>query len=555
MNLTKQQRIAIDSTENAILLKAGAGTGKTATLKSRIARIVGEGVTIPSMILAVTFSRKAADEIKERLENDGVFGVAVTTFHSWCWMYLIENDDTHFTVLDETSQKSLIKKLTPEDCEIKVRDVINWISLQKTLMLRAANVHNNLSEKDDLKFCEIYELYEKHCIDHNLMDFGEMELRCYESLKKHGHQGQYRHLLIDEYQDTSPVEIEIIKLIKTDNIFAVGDPKQRIYEFRGAYARNINDFIKYFNATELYLTTNFRSTHQIVKNADDTYGETVNRMKAIKEGKEVYRKSFSNETEEAEWTARQVKRISEKTNSSIAILFRKKVNMRAFEAALLKQGLKFNIVGAMPFLNYKEIQDVLAWLQYCWNLKNKIALERLLKQQKGCGQVAIERILTFNLDARSEKKWDQFCELCSKVFAILDEHEHDLSGAITKIVEVTDLLSNYKDNINARANRLQKLSEIAAGKNIEEFLYEIANEPSEEVEKSVQIMTIHKVKGLEFGYVFIPCNEYGILPADDSESEKNVVHVALTRAEEMLILTSCSDRVEYGKHKFRTPTI
>jgi DNA helicase-2/ATP-dependent DNA helicase PcrA len=577
MSPTLQQQIAITAEASSIFLEASAGSGKTTVLKERIAKLVRSYKAIPSMILALTFSRKAANEIQQRLEDDGIFGVNVTTFHSWCYAYLTKNNDIHYSILDDSAQKTLIKKLIPKGLEIKPKEVINWINLQKTKMLRASaslTGQNKDFKVSDLDFSDpdsddwavdhldidvnfilslIYRDYEQYCIEHKLMDFGEMEFRCYESLKKYGHQGQYRHLLIDEYQDTSPVEWEIIKLINTYNIFAVGDPKQRIYEFRGAYAGNIDDFIEYFGATKLYLTINFRSTKQIVNNADDIYDETFHRMEAIKDGQEVFKKSFDNESDEVQWTARQIERIIDNKEYSVALLFRKKVNIVPFENALLNKGIKVNVVGARPFLSYAEIQDCLAWLQYAWNPENTIALSRLLGMFPGIGDATIERILNNDFSKQATvDKYNNFKYLLGEVQDILDYN--DLYEAIPKIIEITELLSNYKDKIDDRKERLKKLAALGGNKDMPVFLEEIASEPMEDNNKSVKIMTIHKAKGLEFGCVFIPCNETGVLPADDSESEKNVVHVAMTRAEELLILTSSGCRVEYGQRQFKEPS-
>lgn len=605
--LNDPQKQAVLSEDKHVLILAGAGTGKTRAITSRIIYLIKEKNIPPSNILAVTFTNKAAREMKDRVQKDiGKYtDIMIRTFHSF-GAYFLRNEafvtgrDRFFHIYDDgESKKALNEILKKYDFAKKeIKYVRHWISTFKQQV-------EDLSGMDykDEEYRTIYNHYNKFLLDSNCFDFGDLILEPVKIFKKYPeilkkYQDRFKYILIDEYQDTNKAQFELAKLLAgTDNkIMVVGDEDQSIYSFRGADIQNILNFEKDFDKTTIIrMEENFRSTNNILTTANELIKNNKFRL-----GKELYTKfdkghkikilNANNENDEAQKIINHI--IDNKFNlNDTAILYRTNNQSRPFEQILNRTKLPYVIIGSIRFFEREEIKDSLSILKWLVNPKDKISFTRFVnKPAKGIGQKSIELFFEESkkhgndlyktleksgaIKGLSNKVKDSF----AKIFEIfIDKESHLKNESIDTLlnyylhqlklleyfenkdeVEGTEKVNNIIELIKSLQNR---------GKGIEDihtYLEEVSLTSSmttENYENKLKLLTIHNAKGLEFENVFISGIEEGLFPHSNSlesneeyEEERRLFYVAITRAKKNLILSYCNWRTMAGWQKYQTPS-
>lgn len=608
--LNEKQRKAVYHEEGPVYVVAGAGTGKTKTLTMRIAYLIESGVD-PEKILAVTFTNKAAAEVRERV-NKAIYpksiGSWLYTFHAFGNKILRRhahelglNYGPNFTIIDAKESKDLIdqamKELNLEDSYIKLGDMVPYIYYRK--------MEEQIPLDEDMD--KIYFRYQNLLIRNQLMDFTDLITYTKKLflLKPHileKYQEQFEYILIDEFQDTDKVQYELIKMLNEghNNTFVVGDPDQSIYSFRGArYVNNIL-FINEFKAKIITLDKNYRSVNNILKIANKLIKNNKDRadekeLKSDKElGREVEITRVADEYEETYYILEKVmKKLEEGSKpDEIAILYRNNTLSRLLEHEFVRNNIPYTIYGGLSFYERKEIKDILAYLKIALNTESDFFLKRVINTPKrGIGKKTFEtvkkhaqtnRISMFEaigrviergtLSPSLESGLREFRRVINNINNQVDKVE-ELQELIDYIFETT----NYQKELDRydfetrtdRYNNIQELksafrgAEAFEGTNREK-LTELLNEitlftekETKNVKNAVILSTIHQVKGLEFDNVFIIGMDENIFPnyraKDDPaqlEEERRLFYVAITRAREELTITSTTQRTIYGMFRF-----
>lgn len=603
-NLNEQQKKAVLTTEGPLLVLAGAGSGKTKVLTTKIAYLIKEKGINPYNILAITFTNKAANEMKERVEmmlGDESRNIQISTFHSFGLSIIKKNYNllglkSNFTIIDSDDSLSTIKRILKE---------LNYdpkFFNPKTIRNKISSAKNEMMNPDDFeKYCnsefdnvtnEVYREYQNKLKINNSLDFDDLLLLPIILFRENKdvleyYQERFKYILIDEYQDTNKVQYELTKLLskKYNNICVVGDPDQSIYGFRGSNYKNILNFEKdYKNSKVILLEQNYRSTKRILKVSNDIIkNNTKRKEKALWtdniDGERIVYKRCNDEKDESRFVVNNIKELIDKNTplSEIAILYRTNAQSRNIEEALLKENIPYKVVGSFYFYNRKEIKDLICYLKLIYNTDDDISLERIINVPKrGIGLKTLESI---TVRANSENKSmfeaiDSGKELVFKNL-ILEIKEKQPSLSLTELVDLILDKSGIRkeleqeDSIESRS-RLENLEEFKSiTKNfedsygiisLEEFLDEISlvSDMSEHQNDTnvVTLMTVHSAKGLEFDNVFIIGLEENIFPhsmcitSNDIEEERRLCYVALTRAKKNLVLVNAKKRLLYGKDNY-----
>lgn len=522
MELNKNQSTAVTTTASYVAVIAHAGSGKTRVLTGRVLHLAKLCPT--DKILAVTFSRAAKNEMIQRIGNHQ--NIEITNFHSWCYRFLKKR--IKFTILDGYNQRKAIKPLMPVGCTLKISDVIRQIGLLK--------LYRQIP--DDAILADIYTRYMEFCYKYSYLDFTDLLLKTSEILASTNH-NYYQHVLVDEFQDTDPIQYEILKLLKPATIFVVGDPKQGIYSFRGANPENIELFIREYNATIIDLQYNYRSCKKIIKLANTLFDDGHPMLPIINRDGLVSKIRYRDNRQEAMEIAKTIKNLWIQGNRSIAILCRKRASLPELELAIQAAGIPTNVVGARPFLEHVDVQYMLAWLRYATNENDVIALKTLLLAQQGIGTVTAENIMIGKVTSKNHDKWVKFVTLANRI--VSDCHKKPLSEAISNIIKLD---KSIKDG-----NRLEMLRQFAVDTSLDDFIEMMSTEPEENQGDAVQILTIHKSKGAEFNCVFLPGAEEGYLPMNDTAEETRIVYVAITRAKDVLYVSCAQTRRIFGNEE------
>jgi len=601
-DLNKEQQKAVLSTSGPLLILAGAGSGKTRVLTTKIAYLIENLGVSPYNILAITFTNKAAKEMSERLF--GMIGplskqASVSTFHSFGLKILRENCtklgySSNFIIMDSDDTLSIIKKILKElnlDSKIYNPSAIrNKISGCKNELMDYFDYEKYVASDFEKVVLKVFEIYQKTLKQNNSIDFDDLLVLPIKLFREHKevleiYQERYKYILIDEYQDTNEAQYVLTKLIscKYRNICVVGDVDQSIYGFRGANYRNILNFEKdYKDAVTIKLEQNYRSTNNILEAANSVIKNNKERKSKNlwsdkgKGDKISYFRSF-NERDEAFYVIREIKSLLSKgiNNSDIAVLYRTNAQSRIMEEELLKENIPYRVVGSFYFYSRKEIKDLLAYLRLIYNDKDNVSLLRVINTPKrGIGTKTVNNLINIaNIENKSiyevisSGKELEF----KKVIENLKEIAQNitLTELIDKILEVTGMREEYKSEKSLEADiRLENLEEFKSiTKNFEErdglisledFLLEISlvsdvNEYRDDKNR-VSLMTVHSVKGLEFDYVFVIGLEEGIFPHINAlmdnyeiEEERRLMYVAITRARKKLYLINSRMRTLYGK--------
>lgn len=576
-SLNEQQREAVYHTEGPLLILAGAGSGKTRVLTHRIAYLIEEKGVNPWNILAITFTNKAAGEMRERVDRLVGFGsesIWVSTFHSTCVRILRRyidrlGYDTNFTIYDADDQKTLIKdvcKLLNIDTKIyKERSLLSAISSAKDEMITPAEFEINAAgDFGKQKIAKVYWEYEKQLKANNALDFDDLLMKTVQLFQTNpdvleSYQERFRYIMVDEYQDTNTVQFKFVSLLagKYQNLCVVGDDDQSIYKFRGANIKNILNFEEVFSdARVIKLEQNYRSTGNILKAANavirNNYGRKDKTLWTDNgEGEKIHFREYDSGYDEAESVARKIRGLVKDGHSynDFAILYRTNAQSRLFEEQFVAMNIPYKIVGGVNFYSRREIKDLLAYLKTIDNGKDDLAVRRIINVPKrGIGLTTINRVqesalsreigfyeALLGLDlipgiGRSAGKLDSFVALIEYFKGIAEESS--ISDLLQEIIDktgyVAELEAEDTDEAHARIENIDELrSKIAAyeEKCLDEnvrptlsgFLEEVALvadiDSLDEEQDYVVLMTLHSAKGLEFPHVYLVGLEDGLFPS------------------------------------------
>ena len=580
--LNERQAEAVLHKNGPLLVLAGAGSGKTRVLTTSIANLIeNEGIN-PRNILAITFTNKAANEMKDRvasLLNMDVSHLWIGTFHSICARILRMNIEkigysSNFTIYDTNDQRTLLKEIINDlgyKDNISVRDAQNLISSLKnksispSKFLKIDGYYRNQNE-----YYEIYRLYEKRKYEYNSLDFDDLIEKVLELFKKDQqvleyYQKKFEYVFVDEYQDTNASQYELIKCFGGyhKNVIVVGDADQSIYSFRGADISNILNFEKDFeDAKVIKLEQNYRSTSNILNTANSLIENNIERKDKNlwtdnDTGDEVIYKNTSVESEESKFVVDEIKSLinSGYSYSDIAILYRTNAQSRSFEETLMKNLIDYKVIGGLKFYDRKEIKDLVSYLKIIVNPKDDVALKRIINEPKrGIGQKSVEQMSSIAsendiamLELITNSGYDHLLsdrlkKLAYKFYNPLREiFENTLDYTITDLIkEVLDrsgylkkLEASYSvedrariDNINEFISAASEYEENNPDDSIYDYLENLSLisdlEKTEDKDDSVVLMTMHAAKGLEFPIVFVVGLDEGLFPGKRSIDEGNV---------------------------------
>lgn len=602
--LNDRQKEAVLYNEGPLLIIAGAGAGKTKTLTTKIAFLIEEKNVNPRNILAITFTNKAAKEMKDRLYMQiGSLSkeLQVSTFHSFGLKLLRENYETlgydkNFVIMDSDDSLTVVKKILKDaNYDPKIynpKAIRNKISSCKNEMM-TPEIYDRYAVSDYEKVIkEVYEKYERKLHMNNSVDFDDLLLLPIQLFKKNPdvldkYQELYQYILIDEYQDTNEAQYILTKLLSAKNrkITCVGDDSQSIYSFRGANYKNILNFEKdYKDAKTILLEQNYRSTSNILDAANQVIKN--NKMRKDKnlwtsrgEGEKIkYYRSF-NERDEAQYVIRKIKEMVNRgiEYKDMAILYRTNAQSRVLEEEMLKENFPYKVIGSFYFYSRKEIKDLIAYLRLIHNSKDNISLLRVINTPKrGIGLKTIEN-LTLKADTEGISIYEAIDSGKELEFKNLIERLKEVSQNLTltelidKVLDASGLKQELESEGSLEAEvRLENLEEFKSITksfeeregliSLEDFLLEISLISDVEEYKDdpnrISLMTVHSVKGLEFDRVFVVGMEEGIFPHMNSlmenseiEEERRLCYVAITRAKEELHLINARRRTLFGKEQ------
>ena len=616
--LNPAQKEAVETLEGPLLILAGAGSGKTKTLTHRIANLIAHGV-MPSNILAVTFTNKAANEMRVRLwgilepDADGEidpprsFMPYMGTFHGIAVRILrIEADaaglDRNFVIYDADDQVSLIKRILKDlkltdNKNLKPKSIQAIISSEKNQGNGPDEYAAGALYPNQHNIAKVFRRYEEEKTKAGALDFDDLLLRELELLQKNPSvrkkwQEKFKHILIDEYQDTNVVQYNIVKLLVNEqkNICVVGDDWQSIYSWRGADFTNILNFERdYPGAKVIKLEQNYRSTGCILAASQKIINKNKTRtdknlFTEIGNGEPVEIESLRDETEEANYVALKIMNMQRQypDYSDFAVLYRTNAQSYTFEKAFINMHIPYKIVGGVRFYDRKEVKDVLAILKLLISGRDKVSLERVVKNViSGVGEVSLGKIL-MAIDALPDdeplknpdilevlsaaKAKNGFGKLVNFVKKIsLDDNPGEI---VKKVIEYFDFKTLTDDGTPSSEERMANLevlvSNAAAYDKLEDFLADASLMSSADesvVKNSVTLMTLHAAKGLEFPVVFMVGLEEGLFPSgraseDEAglEEERRLAYVGMTRAMRKLFLTYAASRYSYGSRNYNMPS-
>ena len=605
--LNDKQKEAVMHVDGPCLVLAGAGSGKTKVLTERIVNLINNGVS-PYNILAITFTNKAAREMRERVYNsieEEANKIFIGTFHSLGLKIVRENASVigysnNVTILDRDDVNTLIKRFMKElnlDTEhYPVKSILNKISFAKNEGLSPDEFDKFAKAPLDMATCKVYKMYESALKRSNSVDFDDLlilPLRIFKKDKSvlEKYQEHFKYILVDEYQDTNMVQYDMCKLLasKYRNLFVVGDMDQSIYSFRFANYMNVINFEKdNKDAKVIVLDENYRSTNNILNAANDVIKNNKERKEknlwsSKGNGDKIKYIRCDNELEEASTVVRLTKELLNKGEkpSEIAVLYRTNGQSRVFEEAFLKENIPFKIVGSYFFYNRKEIKDLISYMHLIYNNNDDASLERVINvPRRGIGSKTIERLRSeasisdkSMFEVVSSGKELGFKNL---IIDLTNESKNtDLVGLVDVILDKTGIRKELEEKNDLESEiRLENLNEFKSIAlafqekgifSLEEFLENISlvsdKNEYKEVDDGINLMTLHSAKGLEFNDVFLVGMEEGIFPHNRSfeseselEEERRLCYVGITRAKEHLWLMNAKKRTLFGQVSMNFPS-
>ena len=626
--LNPQQREAVLATEGPLLVLAGAGSGKTRVLTHRIAHIIQDLGVSPYRILAITFTNKAAAEMRDRLEallGHSVRGMWVCTFHAMCVRMLRADGDLigyrpNFSIYDDDDSKRLVRTIM-DDLEIDQKHfppnmIRSLISDAKNRLVDVDEFEAHAQAPHLRKAAQVYRELEKRLARANALDFDDLLVKCFELLSTHPevlerYQERFRYISVDEYQDTNHVQYRICELLARAhrNLMVVGDDDQSIYSWRGADITNILSFEKdYPEAKVVSLEQNYRSTGHILEAANAVVAHNAARKDKHLftdrgEGEKIRVYQASDERDEGRWIAAEIEKLHDAGTSynDVAVFYRTNAQSRILEDMLMRAGVPYKIVGGTRFFDRAEIRDVMAYLKVIVNPSDDVACQRIINTpRRGIGQTSIEKIRGFATE--HDLSFFDACSCCiaeeklltPKVrsalseFCQIIEHGRHIEGELAHVVEaivekaglITALQSEMSIEAEGRVENIHEFFSVAAEFDATHDFEadpdgEAAELPAVAAEKlpaflewlalrsdldslegsttAATLMTVHSAKGLEYPVVFVAGLEEGLFPhrgtgdgPANSEEERRLAYVAITRAEKRLYLTHAGVRHVFG---------
>ena len=614
--LNKEQKAPVLETEGAVLVIAGAGSGKTRVLTTRIAYLVMEKGVSPSNVMAITFTNKAAGEMKERLSRiiDGVEEMWVSTIHSMC-VRILRRDidklgyDKNFTIYDETDKDRVLKRVFEElnlDQDKLFKSAKNNISIAKNECLSPEEYKKEYGQLRFIdEYVSVYEAYERQLNQSNALDFDDLLAKTYKLFIEHPDVAEYysnkfRYIHIDEFQDTNKVQFAIAQILskKHGNIFVVGDDDQSIYGWRGAKIENILSFDDIYRGAKVFkLEQNYRSTKKILQLANCIISNNTGRREKelwTENAEGVRVESFvgNDENNEATYVAIQIKNLMARTDYSykdFAVFMRINALSRAFEQEFTKYGIPCKIFGGFKFFERKEIKDVLAYLKVVNNNSdNESFLRAVGCPRRGIGDKTLRELREFcsscgislydgifrleqtTISSSAKTKLFNFASLIDsfKAYSL----NHTVVELIDYILDTTAFLEQFAEKTEENTSKLYNISELKnsadqfakdnGGATLADYLNSVtlsSDTDNINSDDAVTIATIHAVKGLEYKCVFVAGLDEKIIPisrsVDDEaelEEERRLMYVAVTRAMERLYLTRAMSRYLYGGREYMT---
>jgi len=610
VNLNPKQQEAVQTITGPVLILAGPGSGKTKVLTHRLAFMIKSGIA-PQNILAVTFTNKAAGEMKNRMQTllkNESFIPFIGTFHSFCLKILRKEiiklkHKTNFVIYDEDEQLSIvkdaIKQLGINSDQFSAKRALHTISSLKNEMIDYKDYENSAQEYFEKTIAKIYRKYQEELKNNNALDFDDLIMFTVKIFEQEApilekYQEQYKYIMVDEYQDTDPSQYKLIKLLssKYKNICVVGDDAQSIYSFRNADFRNILNFEKdYPQAKVVTLDQNYRSTQNILDAASkliskNVYQKPKNLWTENPSGPLINIVGTWNEKSEAEFI---VKKIAELTQqgyklSDFAIFYRTNAQSRAVEEAFIKNDIPYKLIGAIRFYQRREIKDLIGYLKYVSN-EDSMSLKRIINTPgRGIGKITIDKILQNGIEKIAEEKTEVglFYKIIQRAKEIA--LKSPLSKLLKFLLKETDyqnyLKKTYGDNElraglsedEVRWQNIEELVSVSADydnlpppQGLNEFLEKTALlSDADEIQNNkdvVHLMTLHTAKGLEFPIIFIIGCEEGILPHSrsllnplDIEEERRLFYVGITRSKIHLHLIVSQRRTSWGSQEANPPS-
>ena len=618
-DLNPAQREAVLATEGPVLVIAGAGSGKTRVLTHRIAHLVAACGVKPNEILAITFTNKAAGEMKSRLEGvlgDTAHRMWVMTFHAACGRILRREAPrlaykSNFTIYDSADQVRVVKAIIEEEGwdpkRFVPRGIHSQISNAKNQLVDPEEYGQRVGSFYEQTVADVYKRYQERLHRSNAMDFDDLimvTVKILESFPEAREKWQkgFRYVLVDEYQDTNHAQYRLLQLLAGEhgNVFAVGDPDQSIYAFRGADIRNILEFERDFGGAQtIALEQNYRSTNSILRAANSVIANNRERkpknlFSELGEGEPVRVIEVEDEHAEARYVASEIAALNDEgvPGAEIAVFYRTNAQSRVLEDVLVRQEIAYQVIGGPRFYERAEIKDVIAYLQVIDNPFDGVSLARIANRpRRGIGDTSIARIQAF-ADAQGISLFEALGQAddagvgaaplkCAQRFHTLMQSlmagalEQQVPELLEKVLERTGYVEALEAERTVESQgRLENLMELvgvareyqeaAAEPTLSEFLQQISlfsdqDELAEE-RSLVTLMTLHNAKGLEYRAVFLVGMEDGVFPHARSleeqglEEERRLAYVGLTRAQERLTLIHAATRSLWGSRDYRRPS-
>jgi DNA helicase-2/ATP-dependent DNA helicase PcrA len=614
-DLNPAQREAVLHTEGPVLVIAGAGSGKTRVLTRRIAHLLRAVGVRPPEILAITFTNKAAGEMRERVEH--LVGAPsraawVMTFHSACGRILRREAErlgyrSNFTIYDQADQVRLVRicleELDRDPKRFTPRGIHSQISNAKNQLVGPAEYSSRVASFYDQTVADVYELYQRKLFGSNAVDFDDMLYLTVDVLERFPEartkwQKAFRYVLVDEYQDTNHAQYRFLQILaeQHQNVFAVGDPDQSIYAFRGADIRNVLEFERDFpGARTIALEQNYRSTQSILDAANGVIRHNRERKEKnlwseLGEGEPVRVIEVEDEHAEARYVAAEIALLVEEgySGSEIAVFYRTNAQSRVLEDVLVRQGIAYQVIGGPRFYERAEIKDLIAYLQVLDNPYDAVSLLRIANRpRRGIGDSSLARLAAY-ADAQGISLWEATAypeeagvgaAPLKAVRAFRTSIESLIATApeleVPELIEAVLERSGYHEALEAertieaqgRIENLQELVSVArewreqaAEPSLSSFLQEVSLYSDQDAIRGegslVTLMTLHNAKGLEFRAVYMIGMEEGIFPHSRSleehaeEEERRLCYVGMTRAKERLTLLHASSRMLYGGRSY-----
>jgi DNA helicase-2/ATP-dependent DNA helicase PcrA len=617
--LNSAQRDAVLHTEGPQLVIAGAGSGKTRVLTHRVAHLINAVGAKPNEILAITFTNKAAGEMRERLQHmlgNRSRAIWILTFHAACGRILRREAErlgyrSSFTIYDQADQVRLVKQclaeLEKDPKRFTPRGIHHQISNHKNLLRGPAQVQELVGSFYDQTVADVYELYQRKLFASNAVDFDDILMLTVDVLERFPEarerwQKAFRYILVDEYQDTNHAQYRLLQLLAGEhrNVFAVGDPDQSIYGFRGADIRNILEFERDFPGTEtIALEQNYRSTNSILAAANAVIEHNSERkpkrlFSELGEGDPVEAIEVEDEHAEARFVAARIAALVEEAfaGSEIGVFYRTNAQSRVLEDVLVRQGVAYQVIGGPRFYERAEIKDAIAYLQVLDNPSDAVSLTRIANRpRRGIGDTSLARLASYAATT-GVSLWEALgrgdeaglgTAAIRAVTGLKGVLESLMAQAqdqtVAQVVESVIERSGYREMLEAERTieaqgRLENLQELVGvareydegegERSLSSFLQEISLYSDQDAlrgeQSLVTLMTIHNAKGLEFRAVFLIGMEEGIFPHARSieeqgiEEERRLAYVGMTRAMERLTLTHAMARSLYGRRDYNLPS-